>query len=495
MKSRCFALSITLSLVLFTLAPVWSQAPQPQVAPPVVREIPPLPPRTGFIPPAVDLSHLQYTTGRGKPIAQPPASFDWRNPGAPYTGSMISPVKDQGVCGACYSFASLGSFESKILIDGSALFNLSENHAKECYFTDPNCGGGNNYQMACIFSQNGTQLESCNPYIASNTVCNTVCPYQQTLLDWCIISPGAVPTNMVLKNYIQNNGPVYTTLYVGSGPGDPWYDEFAAYDGSYGLSTTYGGTVNHAVLIVGWDDNQSYDTGHDSTIDGTGCWIVKNSWGTGWGGTCGFGAESGYFYMRYANADIGQWSSFLDGWQSYDTNGGLLYFDEAGWGNIAWGFSSTTCWALCRYAVTSDVKATAIEFWTNDQTTDVDVYLHNGFTTSTGTLGTLLTSSLNHSFSEAGYHSVSITPTDIGPSSNPEAVAVIKVTNSSYASPIPADWGNGSPPLETNRCYISPSGATGVWAETSNHVTYPSDLGVRIRTTTPPSPVERWEQY
>ena len=128
------------------------------------------------------------------------------------------------------------------------------------------------------------------------------------------------------------------------------------------------------------------------------------------------------------------------------------------------------------------MKATAIEFWTNDQTTDVDVYLYNNFNTGTLALGTLLTSSLNHSFTEAGYHSVSITPTDIGPSSNPEAVAVIKITNSSYTSPIQADWGNGSPPLETNRCYIGPNGSS--WWETSSHATYPSDIGVRIRTST-----------
>ncbi|HNT36946.1 MAG TPA: lectin like domain-containing protein, partial [bacterium] len=261
-----------------------------------------------------------------------------------------------------------------------------------------------------------------------------------------------------------------------------------------GLATTASAVTNHAVTIVGWDDNQPYDRGHDGSIDGQGCWIVKNSWGTGWGGTCGYGTEKGYFYIAYANAEIGTWASYIISHQNYDTSGGLLSFDDAGWGNLNWGYSNTTCWALCRYAAPSNTQATAIEFWTNDVTTDVDVYLYNGFNPATTTLGTLLASSLDNAFPEAGYHAVSITPTNIGPASNPEAVAVVKITNSTYTSPIPADYGNGSPPLETNRCYISPNGNNGSWFQTSTHTTYPSDLGVRIRTHNPPA-VNEWMQY
>ncbi len=491
---------LAVAVLVLTGVSSWAQIPQPSVVPPLERYIPPHPPGTGFIPPAVDLSHLEGQWIVGKPILQPP-TFDWRNNG----GNFITPVKNQAACGACYAFASLGDFESKILQGGGPTYDLSENHAKECYFTQPSCAGGNDYQMACLFSQTGTQLEANNPYIASPTVCYTgpSYPYQQTLLDWCIISGAFTPPTAVLKNYIMTNGPVYTTLYVGlinppAPPGTPWYQEFSSYDGSWGLfNNTEAGTVNHAVLIVGWDDNQTYDAmPHDGIPDGTGCWIVKNSWGTGWGGPCGFGATGGYFYYAYGTtaADFGQWSSFLNQWQPYDTNGGILYFDDAGWGNVAWGYGSTTCWALCRYAVAADTQATSIEFWTNDVTTDVDVYLYDSFITGTGTLGTLLASSLNNSFAEAGYHSVSITPTDIGPSSNPEAVAVVAITNSVNTSPIQADWGNGSPPLETQRCYISPSGTTGSWSETSSHGTFPSDLGVRIRTSTSTA-VGDWKQY
>lgn len=489
--------SLTVVLMLAVAVSSWAQVPQPVVAPPVERYIAPMPPGTGFIPPAVDLSHLEGQWTMGKPILQPPV-FDWRN----NSGNYVTPVKNQTTCGACYAFASLGDFESKILQGGGGTFDLSENHAKECYFTDPNCAGGNNYQMACLFSQTGTEREIDNGYNPVNDSCYTgpAYSYQQTLLDWGIISGAFTPPTAVLKSYIMLNGPVYTTLYVGLTAPTPtaWWNEFSGYDGTWGLyNNSEPGTINHAVLIVGWDDNQTYDAmPHDGAPEGSGCWIVKNSWGTGWGGPCGVGATGGYFYYAYGStaADFGQWSSFIHRWQPYDTNGGLLYFDDAGWGNVAWGYGSTTCWALCRYAAAADTKATSIEFWTNDVTTDVDVYLYNNFNTGTGTLGTLLASSLDNAFAEAGYHSVSITPTDIGPSSNPEAVAVVKVTNNSYTSPIQADWGNGSPPLESQRCYISPSGTTGSWSETSSHSTFPSDLGVRIRTSASTA-VRDWKQY
>jgi len=496
MKRFFFILGVLLLVV--SSASSFAQVPQPQVSEPVKLDLPPNPPGTGFVPPAIDLSHFDADQAMMRRAVTPP-TWDWRNPGAPHVGNKVTSVKNQLSCGACYSFAYLGCLEGRILVDGGAPFDLSENHAKECYYTDPNCAGGNAYQMACLLSQTGTQLESDNSYVAFNDSCYTGAPYpyQQSVTDWQSISGATIPSVNTLKNYIMTNGPVYTTLYVGtSGPPSPWYYEFGGYDGTFGLcNRTEAGTINHAVLIVGWDDTQSWDAfPHDGNPDGVGCWIVKNSWGTSWGGTCGFGAESGYFYIDYQSADIGQWSSYVDGWQTYDTNGGMLYFDEAGWGNIAWGYGTTTCWALCRYAVGSDTKAQAIEFWTNDLTTDVDVYLYDSFNTGTLALGTKLTETLNSSFPEPGYHSVSITPTDIGPSSNPEAVAVVKITNNSYGFPIPADWGNGSPPLETNRCYISSNGANGTWGQTSNNPTYPSDLGVRIRTSTS-TDVQDWSQF
>ena len=207
----------------------------------------------------MDLSHLTGQTMQGGNQSQP-ASFDWRT-----TGKVTS-VKDQGACGSCYAFAAIANIESKMLIDGTGCtFDVSENNAKECnwYETDGSgtcCSGGNYWKMANFFSKEGTVLEACDPYVASDVACTGSCTYQKTLLDWRLICGDTVPSTSVLKTYIQNNGPVYVSMYAS-------FAGFNTYDGSYTMYYAGADATNHAVLIVGWDDSLTH-TG------GTGGWIV-----------------------------------------------------------------------------------------------------------------------------------------------------------------------------------------------------------------------------
>ncbi|RKX24353.1 MAG: hypothetical protein DRP47_11510, partial [Candidatus Zixiibacteriota bacterium] len=299
-------------LVLFTFS--LGAAQIPEMAPLMPTDSTELPDGCGFIPPRVDLSHLAVAPAKSADRfaaspSQLPIRFDWRTLG------KVTPVKNQSSCGACYSFASMANLESRVLIDSGETYDFSENSVKECYYTDPNCNGGNFEMVTTVLSLDGSALESCNPYIASDTTCETSCSYIKTVLDWKIISANALPDASILKSYIYENGPVYTSLYAGSSEDTAWQNEYGYYDGSYVLYYTGSYANNHAVLIVGWDDTLSH-------AGGQGAWIVKNSWGTSWGGTCGYGAESGYFYIAYGSASIGKWSSFVDNWQDHNINDG-----------------------------------------------------------------------------------------------------------------------------------------------------------------------------
>ena len=461
-KYKVMQASIILGLIIgITTSVAFSQIPQKAPARPVEpRE---LPPGCGFIPPPLYLPHL---TGRMVPAkfsgVKAPTAWDWR------TQSDVTSVKNQGSCGACYSFASLGNFEARMLIDGEGTFDFSENNAKECNFHDRSCGGGNYYDMAAFFSQKGTVLESCDPYVAADVSCNSGCTYQKTLLDWRIISADSIPSTAVLQNYIYAYGPVYTTMYAGDADDPSWQSEFNAYDGSFAMYHPTTDTVNHAVLIVGWDDNLVHD-------GGTGAWIVKNSWGTSWGGTCGYGTEGGYFTIAYGSANIGMWSSYIYGWQDYDPNGEILYHDEGGW-TSSWGYSSTTAWGLCKFVPSQDININRVEFWTSDATTDIDIYLYddfNGISTSN-----LLASKLDESFGEAGYHSVALdAPVEV--SAGNDIYAVVKFTNLSYTAPIAAD--NGYTTAQTT--YMSPNGGSGTWYDLGSN--QGDDAGIRVRGTYP----------
>jgi C1A family cysteine protease len=428
-----------------------SQGPVGQLAPTRPPPLNPPPPHTGFIPPPMDLSHLKGDRmPEGVSAAALLSRWDWRDQG------VVTQVQSQGTCGSCYAFAFLANFESKLQIDGAGNYDFSENNAKECPWSDPSCGGSHSWEMASWFSQKGTVLESCDPYVDCDVPCKSTCPYIKTLLGWRIISDSSVPDTEVLKSYIYDYGPVDTAVYA-SFPG------FSSYDGSYTIY--YPGTEepNHAVLIVGWDDGLHH-------AGGTGGWIVKNSWDTDWG-------DNGYFTIAYGSASIGTFSSFVYDWQDYDPNGGLMYYDDDGW-SASWGYGTTTAWGLAKFIPDSNTNVTRVEFWTTDKTTDVDLYIYDDFNVATKALSNLRWSSLNHTFNEAGYHSVAL-DSPLPVTSGDDVIAVVKFTNVSCEFPIPATYKG---PHETERTYSSSSGSDGSWDDLGAGFLH-YDVAIRLRTS------------
>jgi len=203
-----------------------------------------------------------------------PSSFDWRVFGG------VTPARNQLSCGSCWDFAGVGQLEAHIAIVDSRYEDLSEQQVLDCNSMGASCGGGWLPAAYEIFLDPGAVEEACYPYVASEGTC------KQYLCEKVAKIAGFTPVAGDIESVkaAVMTGPVATLFRA--------EDNFSFYTtGCYSTNST--NTPNHAVVIVGWDDN--------ACGLGQGAWIIKNSWGIGWG-------QEGFGYVKYGVCSIGMYN-------------------------------------------------------------------------------------------------------------------------------------------------------------------------------------------
>jgi C1A family cysteine protease len=384
----------------------------------------------GLIPSPIDRAHLlTQTRALTAQLVSLPSSYDLR------TYGYVTSVKDQGGCGSCWAFGSYGSLESWLQMNAAETWDFSENHLKNYHgFDFAPCSGGNvDMSTAYLARWSGPVSEANDPYHDYDDRPSPGGPCQKYLegVLWFF-------TASDIKNALMTYGGMYVSMYWGSA-----YYNTSEYTYYYSGST--GG--NHAVTLVGWDDNKVV-TG----APGNGAWLVKNSWGADWG-------DNGYFWISYYDSVAVKYSAaFCDAVSTspYMTN---HQYDPLGW-ITSGGYGTTTAWAANIFIATANEQLTAVGLYAGADTTSYIIYIYDNFDGSTfsGLLG-----SVSGTLTNSGYHTIPLA-SPINLTIGNDFSIVVKFTTPGYNYPIPlekdfAGYSSGAT-ASPGQSYVSPDGAT-----------------------------------
>ena len=232
---------------------------------------------------------------------------------------LLPPVRNQNPYGSCWAFANVGAAESNLIKKGLVekdAVDLSE--LQYMYYTYkaavdplgnmagdytevpdkdqmPNVGGNSVFATNATVRWTGLAEEDVMVYEEDDTFFYNYQYADEYAMDFDKYhAEGFRAINVkknpeLVKQCIMEMGGVACSYYH--------EDNNMQRTGGYSYySTDHTGETNHAVMIVGWDDNYSR-TRFKTEPENDGAWLIRNSWGNWWG-------NSGYFYMSYEDTSL-----------------------------------------------------------------------------------------------------------------------------------------------------------------------------------------------
>ena len=308
----------------------------------------------GIVPNQLEVSN-QPSTSSNQPLnpmtGEVPTAWDWRN--ATFdsiNGDWTSPVKDQGGCGSCWAFATVGQAEAVLNLAADNP-NLDKDLAEEYLVSDcssaGSCCGGSSSSALDFIKNSGVPDEACLPYVSgscgcygtgscsctystSNSCANSTC--SQRCSDYAsrvstIDSYGPVSSDpTAIKQALITYGPLSVNMDM---------EEGSFVNGLYTCSNPT--KIDHSVLIVGYSDSGGY-------------WIVKNSWGSTWNG-------NGFFNVGYGQCLI---ENYVDYAYKANPNNIQLTVSTAGIGigTVTSNPGGINCGTVCMFAFPKNTVVT-----------------------------------------------------------------------------------------------------------------------------------------
>lgn len=370
-----------------------------------------------------------------------PTSYDLRDKNA------VTPIKNQGITGACWAFGAIKALESNLIMQGmgtSETTDLSESHLTwYSYYAStianaPLAGEGISflhYELEDTQSKNsaayyiggdalmaaftlargsGAVNESVAPFpganIASvNSMADSLASTNNSLYyqrDYTLKAASCYDgtTRDDIKKAIMENGAVdvaffYSYDYLSSNE-QAYYQNKITNDTLEAAGETASEVANHCVTIVGWDDNYSKENFDACKPSSDGAWLIANTWGTDVG-------DNGYMWISYEDATLSDFYSFKGTEKSvYDNN---YQYDAIGWGNAINinEDSSTTVANIFTANSEYNQSLDSIGIYTLEPNQPYTASIYTGVSDDNPTSGTLVTT-ISDTQPYSGYHMISL---------------------------------------------------------------------------------------
>jgi len=202
------------------------------------------------------------------------------------------PTRNQGSCGSCWAFSTVGAIEAGYAMRNGSSQYLSPQQLVDCDTSNGGCNGGWMDKSFKYIINNGITLERNYPYKGVGQTCaqqNITRDINITSFKFC--NPNTCGLNNTFYNLLRE-GPLSVVIDAGT-------REFQTYRSGI-LPATNCRNVNHAIIAVGY----GVEVVNRVT---RAYWIVRNSWGSTWG-------QKGDAFVGYSTTSVG--SCFVDkyGW-------------------------------------------------------------------------------------------------------------------------------------------------------------------------------------
>lgn len=406
-----------------------------------------------------NLGGLPFPVKLGYDAFQPNRSLDFDSYFDLRDLGMLPPVKSQ-TSGGCWAFSSMSTMESRMLMLGEGLYNLSENNLKYCHgFFDSRSTNGNAWMTTAYFArQSGPLYDFQDPNSGGTSQPGVDCPVNPPPAFFVRDSrypPGDMNT---IKQLVMDIGSIWSLLYYSD-----------TYFNSGNNTYYYGGThaVNHVFNIVGWDDNKV-------TAGGVGAWICQNTYGAGWG-------EGGFVYVSYNDSQFLVYNAYFPNYEVYNDDSRVLLHDELG-NYSSLGYDLETGYALTKYTLSENLFIEKIGTYAMAYGTSIEIELFSDFDEGTGTVSGLLGSVSPQVTGHPGLYTFNL-DNQFSLQAGDDLYVKVKYTTPSYNWPIPIELyidTYADPYIESDVSWVSETGLNGNWDKIGNNTALPYDLCINV---------------